>query len=215
MSLLRVAEELIKIGPDATIDTTASVGELPGRSIEDLTLRIGRGAYIRSGTVIYAGSTIGEYLTTGHNVVVREENVIGDRVSIWGGSTVDYGCRLGNRVKIHTGVYIAQFSTLEDDVFLAPGVVLANDPHPGCPRSRDCMRGPTIKRAAQIGVNATIVPFVTIGESALVGAGSVVTRDVPARAVMYGNPARVVGDIDDLRCIVDPPLIDRPYLQLR
>jgi acetyltransferase-like isoleucine patch superfamily enzyme len=168
-------------------------------------------SFVSGGTVIYAGSTIVDDFATGHNVVIREENLIGNGVSIWGGSTVDYGCRIADRVKIHTGVYVAQFSALEEDVFLAPGVVLANDPHPGCPRSKDCMRGPTIKRGAQIGVNATIVPFVTVGEFALVGAGSVVTMDVPARAVVYGNPARVVASVADLRCIVDPPLIDRPY----
>lgn len=211
MSLKRIAEDLIEVGPGSEIDPTAMLGEMPARPIELVRLKIGRGACIRSGSVVYAGSVIGDYFATGHNVVVREESVIGDRVSVWGGSTIDYGCKIGSRVKIHTGVYIAQFSVLEDDVFLAPGVVLANDPHPGCPRSSGCMRGPTIRRAAQIGVNVTIVPFVTIGEGALIGAGAVVTRDVPARAVVYGNPARVVGDVGNLRCIVEPPLIDRPY----
>ena len=211
MSLKRIAEDLIEVGPGSEIDPTAMLGEMPARPIEVVRLKIGRGACIRSGSVVYAGSVIGDYFATGHNVVVREESIIGDRVSVWGGSTIDYGCKIGSRVKIHTGVYIAQFSVLEDDVFLAPGVVLANDPHPGCPRSSGCMRGPTIRRAAQIGVNVTIVPFVTIGEGALIGAGAVVTRDVPARAVVYGNPARVVGDVGNLRCIVEPPLIDRPY----
>lgn len=211
MSLERVPNDLIQIGPGARIDPSAIVGERPARPIADLALRIGPGACLRSGTVIYAGSSIGGHFSTGHNVVVREQNVIGDDVSIWGNSTIDYGCTIGSRVKIHTSVYVAQFTVLEEDVFLAPGVVLANDPHPGCPRSKDCMRGPTIRRAAQVGVNVTVVPFVTIGECALIGAGSVVTKDVPPRAVAYGNPARVVGTIDDLRCIVEPPLIERPY----
>ena len=211
MSLGRVPDELVLIGPGATIDPTATVGEHPVRPIADLTLRIGEGACIRSGSVIYAGSTIGTHFVTGHHVVIREENSIGDQVSIWGNSTVDYGSTIGNNVKIHTGVYVAQFTTIEDDVFLAPGVALANDPHPGCPRGPDCMRGPTIRRGAKIGVNATLLPFITIGEMALIGAGSVVTKDVPPRAVAYGNPARVVGTVDDLECIVDPPLIERPY----
>src|SRR5664280_2864802 len=123
MSLKRIPESLIDIGPNSEIDPTATLGEVPARPIRDLALRIGRGACIRSGTVVYAGSMIGDYFATGHNVVVREENIIGDRVSVWGGSTIDYGCKIGSRVKIHTGVYIAQFSILEDDVFLAPGVV--------------------------------------------------------------------------------------------
>jgi len=211
MALDRVAERFILIGADARIDPTASIGERPARPIGDLVLRIGSSACIRSGSVIYAGSTIGRNFTTGHNVVVREENVVGDDVAIWGQSTIDYGCRIGDRVKIHTLVYVAQFTILENDVFLAPGVIIANDPHPGCPRSRDCMRGPTIKRAAQIGINVTILPFVTIGEEALIGAGSVVTKDIPPRMVACGNPARVVATIDSLRCVVEPALVERPY----
>ncbi len=211
MSLARVSADLIALGPDCLVDSTAVVGERPVREVADLSLRIGANACIRSGTVIYAGSAIGARFNTGHHVVVREENRIGDDVAIWGQSTLDYGCTVGNRVKIHTGVYVAQFTVLEDDVFLAPGVVIANDPHPGCPRARECMRGPRICRAARIGVNVTIVPFVTVGEDALVGAGAVVTRDVPARAVVYGNPARVITTIDELECVVTPRLVERPY----
>jgi UDP-3-O-[3-hydroxymyristoyl] glucosamine N-acyltransferase len=211
MSLARVPDEMILIGTGATIDPTATVGERPARSIPDLILRIGEGAFIRGGSVIYAGSTLGAHLNVGHNVVIREENRVGDHVAIWGNSTVDYGCVIGNHVKIHTSVYVAQFTVIEDDVFLAPGVIIANDPHPGCPCARDCMRGPTIRRGAQIGVNVTLVPFIVIGERALIGAGSVVTKDIPPRAVAYGNPARVVGTIDDLTCVIDPPLVERPY----
>ena len=140
-----------------------------------------------------------------------EENFIGDDFSLWSNSTVDYGCVIGNRVKIHHNVYVAQYTTIEDDVFLAPGVMIANDPHPGCAKSKQCMKGPTIRRGAQIGVNATILPFVIIGERALVGAGSVVTKDVPPGAVVRGNPARVAGHIDELKCLIKPPLMDRPY----
>ena len=211
MSLNHISPEMIVLGPGAIIDPTAVLGERPARTIADLTLRIGEGAYIRSGSVIYAGSTIGAHFNTGHNVILREDNRLGHHVAIWGNSTVDYGCVIGDHVKIHTSVYVAQFTVLEDHVFLAPGVMIANDPHPGCPRARDCMRGPTVRRGAQIGVNATILPFVTIGEMALIGSGSVVTADIPARAVAYGNPARVVGTIDDLKCIVNPPLVDHPY----
>jgi len=177
------------------LDPRAVVGELPGRKIADLTLSIGPHAIIRSFSVIYAGSRIGAHLETGHGAVIREENRIGDDFSIWNNSTVDYGCVIGSRVRVHTGVYIAQFTVIEDDVFLAPGVMIANDRHPIC---RDCMRGPTIKRAARVGINATLLPEIVVGEAALVGAGAVVTRDVPARAVVVGNPARVIGSVDQL-----------------
>jgi acetyltransferase-like isoleucine patch superfamily enzyme len=163
--------------------------------ILDDALHIGPNAVIRAFTVIYVGSRIGSHLETGHGAVIREENRIGDQLSIWNHSTIDYGCVIGHRVRIHTGVYVAQFTTIEDDVFLAPGVMIANDRHPVC---RGCLQGPTIKRGARIGINATLLPAVVIGERALVGAGAVVTKDVPAGAVVAGNPARVVGDVDEL-----------------
>jgi len=183
----------------SVVDEGVELGYPTGRRIADRALRIGADAHLRSGTVIYAGTTIGEGLQTGHNVVIREENVIGDHVGIWSNSVIDYGCRIGNNVKIHSNVYVAQFTTIEDDAFLAPGVSVANDMRPLC---AECTHagGPTIKRGARIGVNVTILPGVTIGEYALVGAGSVVTRDVPPHAVVYGNPARVHTTVDDLDC---------------
>lgn len=206
-----VEPRFLQLEPDIARDGSAVIGCVPERPVPDLRLVIGSAAVIRSGSVLYAGSRIGARLNVGHNAIIREENVIGDDFSLWSNSTVDYGCVIGDRVKIHHNVYVAQFTVLEDDVFLAPGVMIANDPHPGCARSRECMRGPAIKRGAQIGVNATILPFVTIGERVLVGAGSVVTRDVPPGAVVVGNPARVTGRAADLACIVEPPLVDRPY----
>ncbi len=190
----------VALGLNARFDDGAIVGYLSPRSGVSRVLRIGDGAVVRVGTVIYAGSTIGDHLETGHNVVIREENEIGSHLSIWNNSVIDYGCKIGDDVKIHCNCYIAQFTTIEDGVFLAPGVMIANDIHPGCPDSKPCMRGPTLKRGVQIGVNVTIVPFVTIGERSLVGSGAVVTRDVPPESVVYGNPARVRGSIYDLRC---------------
>jgi acetyltransferase-like isoleucine patch superfamily enzyme len=187
----------IIIGEECQIDPSVILGYLTGRKIEDATLHLGPRARVRAGTVLYAGSSIGAGLETGHNVVIREENVIGDGLTIWNSSTIDYGCLIGNSVKIHCNVYVAQFTTLEDDVFLAPGVQIANDPHPICGL---CMRGPTIGRGARIGVNVTILPHVRIGEGALIGAGSVVTRDIPAHTVAYGNPARPARLVDDLPC---------------
>jgi acetyltransferase-like isoleucine patch superfamily enzyme len=152
-------------------------------------LVLGAGATLRSGTVLYDGSTIGRRLQTGHGVVIREGCEIGDDVSVWTNTVIDYGCRIGNGVKIHCNCYVAQYSELEDDVFLAPGVTIANDLYPGDRRSAELMAGPRICAGAQIGVNVTILPFVRIGAGALIGAGSVVTRDIPAGAVAFGNPA--------------------------
>jgi acetyltransferase-like isoleucine patch superfamily enzyme len=170
---------------------------------------LGRDAVLRSGTVLYAGSHIGARFQTGHHVVVREECQIGDDVSIWSNTVVDYGCRLGNRVKIHSNCYIAQYTEILDDAFLAPGVTVANDLYPGQAASAELMSGPQIGARAQIGVNVTLLPFVRIGDGCLVGAGSVVTHDLPPGTVAFGNPARVRGRVEDLleigeRVVPDP-----------
>ncbi len=166
-------------------------------------LILGAGARLRSGTVLYDGARIGRGLQTGHGVVVREDCEIGDDVSIWSNSVIDYGCRIGDRVKVHCNCYVAQFTELEDDVFLAPGVTIANDLYPGDERSAELMAGPRVGAGAQIGVNVTILPYVRIGAGALIGAGSVVTRDIPAGAVAFGNPAAVRRAVADLPAVDD------------
>ncbi|MFH0810086.1 MAG: acyltransferase [Pseudomonadota bacterium] len=204
-----VGLEMIHLGAGARLDEGVCLGYLSPRDIPDPRLIIGGGARIRRGSVIYAGSHIGERLATGHNSVIREENQIGDDFCLWSNSVVDYGCRIGSRVKIHTNCYVSQFSVIEDDAFLAPGVSLANDPHPGCPMSRECMRGPHIGRGASLGVNVTVLPFVKIGEGCLIGAGCVVVEDVPPRSVVVGNPGRIISRTEYLKCRTG--LVDRPY----
>ena len=200
--------QMIRLGEGAIIDDSVILGYLPARGMH-LTLHIGTAAHIRSGTVIYGGSRIGCNLDTGHNVVIREENEIGDNFRIWNNSVIDHSCRIGNNVKLHAMVYIAQFTVIEDNVFLAPGVTTANVLHPGCPDAPECLHGPTIKKGAQIGINAAILPLVVIGENSLIGAGSVVTKDIPPGVVAYGNPAQVICAIGDLTCSAG--LRDKPY----
>jgi acetyltransferase-like isoleucine patch superfamily enzyme len=192
-----VSASPIASGESIVADENVIVGYTPARW-NSAPLVLGMGARLRSGTVVYAGSVIGSGLETGHNVTIREEQEIGDDVQIWTNTVVDYGCRIGNRVKIHSNCYIAQFTVIEDDAFLAPGVTLANDLYPGYEASADVMAGPYIEAGAQIGVNSTILPYVRIGAGAIIGAGSVVTKDVPARAIAYGSPAVVSRSRDDI-----------------
>ncbi|MBU1870359.1 MAG: N-acetyltransferase [Candidatus Omnitrophica bacterium] len=177
---------------------------MPLRKIADLKTVVGDNALFLSGSVFYLGSRAGDNLIVGHNSVIREENLIGDDFSLWSNSTIDYGCKIGDRVKVHCNCYISQFTTIEDDCFFAPGVIIANDIHPGCSLSKKCMKGATIRKGAQIGCNVTILPFVTIGEGAMVGAGSVVVHDVPKGKVVCGNPAKIIKSVSDIKCLLYP-----------
>lgn len=205
---------LLVAGGGITADEGVHVGYPAGRG-RPAPLELGAGATLRSGTVLYTGSRIGRGLTTGHGVVIREECEIGDDVAVWSGSVIDYGCRLGDRVKIHTNCYVAQYSEIEDDAFLAPGVSLANDIFPGDPVSAELMLGPSIGAGAQLGVNVTVLPFVRIGEGCVVGSGSVVTRDLPDGTLAYGNPARVVGKADRSPAEIRARLAGSPALRAR
>ncbi len=187
-------EDTIRVDPTAILSHPVERGA-------DRRLRIGPDARIRSGSVLYRSSTIGVRLDLGHHVVIREECEIGDDVSIWSNSIVDYGCRIGDRVKIHSNCYVAQFTVLEEDVFLGPGVSIANDLYPGDQESAAVMAGPILRAGVQIGAGVTILPYVEIGQGSLIGSGSVVTRNIPAGMVAYGSPAvptKAVADLDPI-----------------
>jgi acetyltransferase-like isoleucine patch superfamily enzyme len=186
----------------AGVDAGVIVGYPASRGSGD-PLVLGAGARLRSGTVLYDGTVIGRCLHTGHGVIVREGCALGDDVCVWSNSVIDYGCRIGSRVKIHCNCYVAQYTELDDDVFLAPGVTIANDLYPGDQRSADIMAGPKIGAGAQVGVNVTILPYVRIGAGSLIGAGAVVTRDIPAGMVAFGNPAQPRGRVAKLPRVDD------------
>ena len=147
-------------------------------SYVDEPCTIGNGTRIWHFCHIMAHATIGERCSIGQNVVVASR------------------VRIGNNVKIQNNVSIYEGVELEDDVFCGPSMVFTNvvTPRSGTPRNRPTDYHRTlVKRGASIGANATIVCGVTIGEFAFIGAGSVITRDVPAYALVYGNPGRIHG----------------------
>ena len=201
----------VVFGPGAIIETPAIVGKAPrGREEGELPLRFGASPTIRAFTTIYAGSTFGDRLQTGHGASIREDNVVGDDVSIGTHAVLEFGNRVGDRVRIHTGCFL-ELVTIEDDVFLGPHVVFTDDPHPmKCPDYERCKGGAVVRRLARIGANCTLLPGVEIGENSLVGAGSVVVRDVPPGMVVAGSPARVIKAVADLECSLG--VHERPYL---
>lgn len=200
----------VQLGENVEIGDFVVLGVPPrGKAEGELPTVVGDGAVIRSHTVIYAGNVIGKRFQTGHHTMIREENRIGDNVSVGTGSVVEHHVEIADHVRIHSQAFVPEYSTLEEGAWIGPNVVLTNVPHPLCPKAKVCIKGPTIKRGAKIGANSTILPYLIVGENALVGAGSVVVENVPDRAVVAGNPARVIKSIDQLTCPVE--LIEKPY----
>jgi len=199
------------IGKQSVVEDFCVLG-VPSRGSkteDNKTTRIGQKAHIRSHTVIYGGNVIGDDFQTGSGVFIREANRIGGRVSIGTHSVVEHHVIIEDDVRIHSNAFIPEFSILRRGAWIGPNAVLTNARYPLCRFSKQCIEGPTIEVGAKVGANVTILPGVSIGKDSLIGAGSVVTKNVPARAVMVGNPASQIGAIDDLNCRRE--LCEHPY----
>jgi len=171
--------------------STASREPLPPASIGD-------GGIVSTGAVVFAGTQIGERAIVGDQSCIRERVTVGDDVVIGRGSLVENDTTIGSLTKIQAEAYITAHSTLEESVFIAPCVVTTNDNYMGrTERRHELRKGPTIRRGARVGGGAILLPGVEIGEEAFVGAGAVVTRDVPPRKLVVGSPARVLRDVPD------------------
>jgi len=191
--------ENVEIGEGATIGDFVIIGEpLRGMKPGELRTIIGKNATIRSHTVIYAGNVIGNGFQTGHHVMIREENKIGDNVSIGTSSVVEHHVCIEDGVRIHSQAFIPEETTLEAGCWIGPNVVITNARYPLSPGVKSTLRGATVRKNAKIGANATLLPGIIIGENALIGAGSVVAKDVPAGKVVVGNPAQVIRDVSEL-----------------
>jgi acetyltransferase-like isoleucine patch superfamily enzyme len=159
---------------------------------------IGAGTIVSTGAIVFAGSKIGERVILGDQSCVRERVTIGDDVVVGRGSLVENDTSIGAMTKIQADAYITAYSTLEEHVFIAPCVVTTNDNWMGRTEKRfGNIKGPTIRRGARIGGGAILCPAIEIGEDAFVGAGAVVTKDVPPRVVVVGSPARVLRDVPE------------------
>jgi acetyltransferase-like isoleucine patch superfamily enzyme len=193
-----------EVGENCLVEDCAVLGKRPrlregssaaGTQIGPLV--IGDGVTVCCGAVVYAGANIGERVIIGDQTQVREGSSIGARTVVGRASCVDFGARVGARVLIQTAVYVTGGSVVEDDVFLGPGVCTTNDSAMGRHPAGEPLKGPTFRRACRVGGGVVLVPGVEIGEEAFVAAGALVTKDVAARDVVMGVPARVVRQVPD------------------
>src|SRR5262245_2663349 len=193
------------LGEGVKVLENAVVGKQPTLSPRSTAKReplppaeIGAGTVVSTGAVVFAGTTIGERVILGDQSCVRERVTVGDDVVIGRGSLVENDTTIGAMTKIQADAYITAYSTLEDHVFIAPCVVTTNDNWMGRTEKRiGNIKGPTIRRGGRVGGGVILCPAVEIGEEAFVGAGAVVTKDVPPRVVVVGSPARVLRNVPE------------------
>jgi acetyltransferase-like isoleucine patch superfamily enzyme len=187
----------VALADDVVIEDHVIIGDPDRRHAPTV---VGGGSVLRAGTIVYPGVTLGGGVQTGHHAVIRGGTTIGSAVVVGTNTVIEGDARIGDRVKLQSNVLVPTNTTIEADVFIGPGVQLTNDKPMAAylrgiyPRER-ALRGPTIRRGARIGGNATILPELEIGADAVVGAGAVVTHDVAPGTVVVGVPARAVGTV--------------------
>lgn len=158
-------------------------------------LIIGKKAIVRSGSIIYGDSHIGDNFQTGHNVTIRENTFIGNNVSLGTFCDIQGNCEIGNYVRIHSNVFVAPKTVIKDFVWLFPHVVITNDP---TPPSED-WQGVVLEPFSVIAAGSIILPGVVVESDSLVAAGAVVTKNVQKYDVVAGNPARVIANINNIK----------------
>jgi len=192
------------IGNNVRIDDNTVIGKLPMKAAlsavtSEQTLDpcvIADDCMIGAMTVIYRGCVLHNKVMVADLASLRENVEVGELTIIGRGVTVENKVKVGSRCKLETEAYITALSEIGDGCFIAPEVTFTNDNFLGRTRERfKFHRGVTMKRGARIGANVTVLPGLTLGEDALVAAGSVVTRDVPARKIVLGSPAKIWRDV--------------------
>jgi acetyltransferase-like isoleucine patch superfamily enzyme len=189
------------IGPGTLVDTGVTIGYLTEKKLKSLLTSssfdikkidslskgaiVGSNCIIRSGTVIYETTVISNDVRTGHNVLIREGSLIGEKTLIGSSTILDGAVKIGRGVNIQSNVYLPNLTVIKDKVFIAPNVCFSNDRYP----QSKSLNGVVVEKNAIICANATLVAGIRIGESAVVGASAIVTKDVKPNSVVIGNPA--------------------------
>jgi len=184
------------IGDNAIICNDCIIGEPLGSYYKEETYtnpvtRIGSDCLIRSHTIIYADCVIGDHFSTGHRVTIREKSNIGNNCRIGTLSDLQGNLKIGDYCWLHSNVHVGQKTELGNFVFVYPYVVFTNDPHPP---SLVCL-GSKIGDYSQVAVSSTILPGVEIGKHVLVGANTLVSKNVSDYQLVVGNPGKPIGDV--------------------
>jgi acetyltransferase-like isoleucine patch superfamily enzyme len=189
----------VRVLENAVVGKQPSLGASSTAKREPLPpVTIGDGTVVSTGAIVFAGSSIGANCIVGDQSCIRERVVMADDCILGRGSLIENDTTVGAGTRIQAEAYITAYSTLEQDVFIAPCVVTTNDNFMGRTEKRkSLMKGPTIRRGARIGGGAILCPGIEVGEEAFVGAGAVVTKDVPPGKLVVGSPARVLRDVND------------------
>ena len=203
-----VIHGLVEVADGCVIQDNVVLGKVPRLATHSTASRdlpppllLGAGAAVCTGAIVFAGASIEAGAIVGDQAFVRERAVVGERSVVGRGSAIDNDVTIGDRVRIQTGVYLTAYSVVEDDVFVGPTVSTYNDDTMARHAADHPIRGCTLRRAARVGGGARLRPGVEVGEEAFVAMGSVVTRDVPARRIVMGVPARVTGTVDESELI--------------
>ncbi len=190
----------VMIGKNVTIEEFCVIGKPPsGKSDGELETIIGENSIIRSGTVIYSGNKIGNDFNTGHNVVIRENNQIGQNVSIGTLSCIEHSIIIEDYVRIHSQVFIPEFTTIRKNAWIGPKVCITNAKYPKSKTAKNSLMGAYIDENAKLGANVTTLPGVKIGKNALVGSGALVNKDIFQEEVVIGNPIKRVKNIKEIK----------------
>jgi acetyltransferase-like isoleucine patch superfamily enzyme len=199
-----VVHDGVVIGDGCVIQDAAVLGKPPALSRRSSAPRgdlealvVEDGATICAQAIVFAGSRVGAGAIVGDQAYVRERSRIGPETVVGRAAAVDNDVTVGARVSLQSGVYVTAFSEIEDDVFVGPCAMTTNDDTMARRPADRPIVGARLRRACRVGGGAVILPGLEIGEEAFVAAGAVVTRDVPARKVVWGVPARIVRDVPE------------------
>jgi len=199
-----------RVGRGVRIDDNVVIGKQPMRAalstlkVEEALppAEVGDECIIGTSVVIYAGCRLGRKVLVADLATIRENVKVGDFTIVGRGVAIENLCEVGSRVKLETGCYITARSIIEDLCFVAPMVTTSNDNFLGRTEERfKHTKGPHLRRGARVGANAVLLPGIVVGEDAVVGAGAVAVRDVPAYKVVVGVPAKVLKDTPQEQCL--------------